>query len=460
MMVKFYSTSGYNAIRDSNFIVLPSESTLYTYMVPKRESGVSQLRLGELASVAKSLPSNHREVSIVFDEMALQPNLNFDSSGFMTGFATNKSNDSLQLATSMLCFMIQGLKKNFHEVVSFHPVHNLDAEFLEKCFLQVVNLVMKAGFCPRLGVCDNHSTNRKMYRSISGKTDEELMVDPVIVNPYNTDEKIILIHDPVHILKCLRNNWFRKPEWLLSTGNSISWNLLQVLLEHEQEMPIRKAHSLTTKAVKPNNFDKQKVKLAYNVFSWPVRNALIFYSQSHPEMFPKYQVDGTIQFMDASREFFEILNINHVKKGPISSVDSPKLIKLNEIRDYFSALNKSGIFTKETFLALQQTISGTLKVIELLLESDPGRVKVFTARFQQDPIEEHFGHQRLYSGCSYRVTPLQFSQTERKLTNLSTLNTNSTSSTSRERKRPLEWNDAPFLSISLLQVTFKKRYYV
>jgi hypothetical protein len=90
MMIKFYSSSGYSAIRDSKFMVLPSESTLHSYMVPKRESGIHQARLDELSNVAKQISGDKREVSIIFDEMALQPNLNFDPSGQLEGFAANK----------------------------------------------------------------------------------------------------------------------------------------------------------------------------------------------------------------------------------------------------------------------------------------------------------------------------------------------------------------------------------
>ena len=150
---------------------------------------------------------------------------------------------------------------------------------------------------------------------------------------------------------------------------------------------------LSSKAVKPNNIEKQKVKLAYTAFSWPVRNALTFYTNSEPDLFPKQDVDQTVTFMDAAREFFDILNINHVKKGPISSEKSEKLTRLEEIQAYFKDIQKSNILTTETFLALQQTISGCLQIIKLLLQSSPGSVKVLTARFQQDPIEEHFGHQ-------------------------------------------------------------------
>ena len=158
-------------------------------------------------------------------------------------------------------------------------------------------------------------------------------------------------------------------------------------------MVIRKAHLLTQKAVKPNNMDKQKVKLAYNVVSWPVRNALIYYSESRPELFPQSEVQATVEFIDSCRLFFDILNVNHVKKGPISSLENKKVLDLGVVSNYFENIYLSGILTRETHMALQQTISASIETIKLLLSRGPRR-KVFTARFQQDPLEEHFGKHR------------------------------------------------------------------
>jgi hypothetical protein len=61
---------------------------------------------------------------------------------------------------------------------------------------------------------------------------------------------------------------------------------------------------------------------------------------------------------------------------------------------------------------------------------------------------------RAHIGGGYRVTPLQFSQTERKLANLSSLkSTSSNSSTKREEKKSsLEWNDAPLLRLTKEQI--------
>jgi hypothetical protein len=75
-----------------------------------------------------------------------------------------------------------------------------------------------------------------------------------------------------------------------------------------------------------------------------------------------------------------------------------------------------------------------------------------TAYFQQDPIEEHFGHQRNHIGCAYRVTPLQFSQTERKLTNLSTLTGSNRCNTKREKKSILDWNELPLATLTKDQI--------
>ncbi len=188
--------------------------------------------------------------------------------------------------------------------------------------------------------------------------------------------------------------------------------------------------------------DKQKVKLAYNAFSWPVRNALIYYSEISPNFFPPNEVKATVEFIDASRDFFDILNINHVKKGPIKSFESKKVHRLLNIGTYFHSISHSGILSHETFTALQQTISASILVIKMLLSNKPNSM-VFTAFFQQDPIEEHFGHQRNHAGCAYRVTPLQFTQTERKLTNLSNLKSATQCNTKREKQPVLNWNEDP-----------------
>jgi hypothetical protein len=207
---------------------------------------------------------------------------------------------------------------------------------------------------------------------------------------------------------------------------------------------------LTFSAVKPNNMEKQKVKLAYSVVSWPVRNALIFYAETLPTKFPATKVYPTVEFMDAARDFFDILNINHVKKGPIRSMASKKIQRLTEVSAYFESLLSTGILSVETRLALLQTVSASTLVIEKLLTANPNSF-IFTARFQQDPLEEHFGLHRNHVGCAYRVTPQQFQQTERKLTNLSVLKNNQIH-TSRERQSSLEWNDSPLKPLSKFDI--------
>ena len=198
--------------------------------------------------------------------------------------------------------------------------------------------------------------------------------------------------------------------------------------------------------------EKQKVKLAINVFSWNVRSALLYYAVKRPDLFLPSDVNATVQFIDASRDFFEILNINHVKKGPIRSKSSWKIIRLKEIGQYFdSVYTKTKILTRETHTALQQTISASILVTQSLLAKKPD-LGVMTSYFQQDPIEERFGHHRRQAGCSYRMTPLQFEQTERKLTNISVMKGSAFANTSREKKSALDWNDEPLLVLSKAEI--------
>ncbi len=123
MLVRFHSPAAYNAIRDSEFLVLPGHRTLDQYVVPKRSPGVSESRVKELTTVCSKIEDGKREVGIIFDEMACQAQLSFDASGQLFGYALNGLGTET-LAESILCFMVTGLNTKFHQVLSFYPVTN------------------------------------------------------------------------------------------------------------------------------------------------------------------------------------------------------------------------------------------------------------------------------------------------------------------------------------------------
>lgn len=131
------------------------------------------------------------------------------------------------LAESVLCFLVNGLASKLHQVVCFYPVKNPDANFLQECFWDTVMCLENVGFKMLMSVCDNHPTNRKLYSTLTGKHMDEVEQTPLVKNPY-ADRDIILMFDPIQIIKCIRNNCFSKKDWdIRSKNGNISWSLLK-----------------------------------------------------------------------------------------------------------------------------------------------------------------------------------------------------------------------------------------
>lgn len=181
--------------------------------------------------------------------------------------------------------------------------------------------------------------------------------------------------------------------------------------------------------------------LALKAFAWSTVNALHYYKKETLDEFPENSCNLTAEFLDNIRVLFEIWNVNHPKKGPITSMTCLKITKLWCIQQYLEEIVLPvGIPSKETKSALILTINATYIMVEKLLSFDV--TNILTGNFQQDPIEEYFGAQRLRAGCSYRVTVQQFAETERKLCNNNIVTNRQSTNTFRGRasigmKQPL-----------------------
>ena len=92
---------------------------------------------------------------------------------------------------------------NNKDVVSLIPVENMKFQDLCKMTLNVIHNVTKAGFTIVSIISDNNIVTRKMFLLLSGSDH----LEPYFMNPYKTSNKIVILFDTVHLLKCLRNNW-------------------------------------------------------------------------------------------------------------------------------------------------------------------------------------------------------------------------------------------------------------
>ena len=87
--------------------------------------------------------------------------------------------------------------------------------------------------------------------------------------------KIFLMFDPPHVIESVRNNLMK---YSLRFGEHVaSWTDVEAAYARDSALPIRWAPKLTEKHIRPNNFQKMKVKLATQVLSHTVAATICMY---------------------------------------------------------------------------------------------------------------------------------------------------------------------------------------
>ena len=98
--------------------------------------------------------------------------------------------------------IIESVLSPNNDVVSLVPVQKMTAHDLYTITQEVIKNVVTLCYRSVAIISDNNIINRKMFIELSGS--DSLM--PNIVNPVYKIDRIYLLFDTVHLLKCIRNN--------------------------------------------------------------------------------------------------------------------------------------------------------------------------------------------------------------------------------------------------------------
>ncbi|XP_040069513.1 uncharacterized protein LOC115308222 [Ixodes scapularis] len=104
--------------------------------------------------------------------------------------------------TSKITSASSPLKCKFKEVAHIVPVHRLDAELLHKMLKDVICGLEKIGYRVVCVVSENNSVNRKAMSHFESPASNRT----VYQHPSDPAMPLFFVIDPVHILKCIRNN--------------------------------------------------------------------------------------------------------------------------------------------------------------------------------------------------------------------------------------------------------------
>lgn len=436
-LIYVQSTKCYNAIRLNNLLTLPhprflQKLTASFKLSPSNEDETSHF----LKAMCKDLPENDKIVSIQIDEIHIKESIDFKN-GKLSGIA---SNESTEIAKTVVTFLVSSCFGKFKEVIRLVPAKQITGAFLANTAKNVIVQVLDCGFKVLCIISDNNRLNRVMFKELTRDSTSDYYFY-TNGNPY----PIYVFFDSVHILKCIRNNWinlknndheFTVPFWKdlvdyknteIENNNNEQHDMvtkakfsdLRDLYKIEQNMLVKSAPNITYKTLYPNNFERQKVSLALNVFNDCTAAAL-----------EKQNNHGTAYFIKVVISWWSIVNVkrpltNILKRDPLQSPFSDIndnrfaffdsfLIWLSKWKILTQNQPSLGCLTIDTFQALHHTTTALKLLIQYAIV-DIQVPYVLTGKLQTDNLEARFGQYRQLAGGNYNVTVTQIIEAEKKI---------------------------------------------
>lgn len=418
-MIHTQSPGCYKALRNTEFLTIPHEKYLKRissgFHVGADSEGES---MNFLKTMRGQLTDREAFVVLELDEIYLNGKMEYKSKSLI-GAAEN--NTSYNAKTAQV-FLINSIFGHFEQVVRIHPIINLDGPLFFTLTVAVVQLIQSCGFHILCMQSDNNRANRNMFDRMI--TDFGVPHDcKFVIQLPNSQYLTFLTFDPVHILKCIRNNWLNQNDVEKSfvirpfndlTGDCLTASFLDIrtLYHHESKQLLKLAFRLNRQSVYPSKLERQKVVLAVNIFHESTRVAVKSMLESGVT-----KHSGTFEFLEIISHWWDIVNVKDQFAGirtrnefmkPFFRNKSESDFRFQFLQDFLLWLDSwrpfpsrtTSTLTIETYSALHQCTSVLLYIIKYsfdVLNVD----YVLTGKLQTDNIEKRFSMYRQLGGGMY-----------------------------------------------------------
>jgi len=283
------STKSYRLL--SKLFILPARKTLSTLLsqIPI-STGLDKSLLKVLKENVKTLKEKEKYCVVLFDEVSLEPQLQYDDNiGCIVGFEDNGLDRTQRFADHSLVFMIKGITKKFKQPISYTFCESSTKRYdLANQIRNVLKAVHLSGLKVVGTICDQGTTNTAAINILINDTKAFYLRQNQEYNDtfYEIDcgvERIKVVHlyDPPHLLKGIRNNLLNKNLMFTISGHQreACWKDIVDLYELDSvAQDVKMLPRLTREHVIPGEIKKMKVKNASQVFSHRVSSILSFLS--------------------------------------------------------------------------------------------------------------------------------------------------------------------------------------
>ena len=214
------SASAYMLLRESGFLSLPHQKTLYQYThftnnLPGFNSEYFQRICTDLK--INSLQEHEKNIIMSIDEMKVHEGLVYSTkTGEIVGFTslgtindelatyTQKCKKSVEpkMASHVLVVMIRAVCASFVAPIAYFATVGATSDQLYWIVMESLEYLSLEGLNVRGIVSDGAAPNRGLYKILThGSLDEYYFLNPV------TGKKVVVFSDVPHLIKTIRNNF-------------------------------------------------------------------------------------------------------------------------------------------------------------------------------------------------------------------------------------------------------------
>lgn len=404
------SPRGYQLLR--KIFAVPSRRTL-TNLLTKIPfgTGINKAIMDSLSIKIESMKPLDRLCSVIFDEMNLDTILQFNRKhDIVDGFQDNGPLDRKPLfADKVMVFMARGICLKWKQPLAYYfNEGGMKSDLLVKAIKDVVESCQMAGLQVKTLICDQGTTNVTAFKKLYAETNEyfnsigeENKLFGVLIN----NIEIIPMYDPPHLLKGMRNNFFKYHlhfKWRQNIVETAKWEHIRHMYEVEgmEDDDYKLCKNLTINHI--NNTKKMKVSMAAQIFSNNVAAVMKRMAMGNTELTTKglpKEAESTAEFLLFMDKAFDSVNGSTVKakhgkllrcavsKGSIHREFWNEAIKVFSTVEFFTE-NKNKI--------VPPTVKNwihTLKAFSYLWDQlqKEGVLFLCSRNLNQDPLENFFG---------------------------------------------------------------------
>ncbi|KAI4455765.1 thap domain-containing protein 9 [Holotrichia oblita] len=264
-----------------HLFALPSITTLQKVLTKiSFKPGIHAAIFDILKNRFRNCPVTDRLCVLMFDEMAIQPHLEYSSyEDEVIGFENDGYTTTSKIAEHAMVFMLRGICTAWKQPVDYaYCKSSMSSATIVHFYKDIVMQAKRAGLILVASVCDQASTNVHAIEMLLEDTrrcriSKNLdMEDGVILVD---DVHIVPLFDPPHLLKSIRNNLLTKDLSFYKENKKFiaKWDHIISAYTIDRSYNIGILKKLNDFHVIPNKIKKMKVSCCTQVFSKSVAAA-------------------------------------------------------------------------------------------------------------------------------------------------------------------------------------------